>query len=142
MKNTLFLLCQDVVIDKETNQWNLMRHIENIKINLPKEKVEDKKRIALDGQFNLITFWRDASEGEELIIKYRLVNEDEDVLMESPEYKSKVKNDDPLYKHRVKMERIVVEKSGDYYFQLLKKEEGEYELKEEYKLNVEVNLHS
>jgi len=142
MKNILFLLCQDVVIDKETNQWNLIRHVENIKVNLPKEKVENNKKIAFNNQFNLVSFWKNVSEGEEINMKFRLVDEEGEILMESPEYKSKVKSDGPLYKYRIKLGRMILKRTGSYYFQLFRKQNGKYELEEDYEIKAEVNLQS
>lgn len=142
MKNILFLLCQDVVIDKETNQWNLIRHIENLKVNIPKEKAENKEKIVLNGQFNLVTFWKNASKGEEINMKFRLVNKEGEVLMESSEYKAEIKDDGPLYKYRIKLGKIILKRSGSYYFQLFRKQGGKYKIEEDYEIKAEINSQS
>lgn len=125
MKNTLFLLCEDVTIDNKTNQWSFFKHIERMSLVVPPNKTDSNRNIAVKGRFNLVSFW-EVGQSKEVETKYQFVNEEGDVLLDTPSYKMEAKEGNINLKQRLVLDQIVVRDTGRYYFKLFKKEADGY----------------
>ena len=137
MKNTLFLLCEDVTVDSKTNQWTFIKHIEKMNLVVPAEKRAEEQNLSVKGKFNLTSFWKGEG-GEEIELKYLLVDPAGDVLMDTPGYKLQIKDGVAIAKHRLVLGQIPIKSSGRYHFKLYKREKGSYE--EEAEIGVEVAI--
>ncbi len=136
MKNTLFILCEDVSVDKQTNQWTIFKHIEKINLVIPRE--EEKKNVSVKGKFNLVSFFREEKGVKEAQVKYQMVNEEDSVLIDSPSYDLELKDDSPVFKQRVMLNKLNFKDSGRYYFKVLKKDGEEY--KEQSRIGIDVSI--
>lgn len=135
MRNTLFLLCEDVTVDSKTNQWILFKHIEKVNLSVPAKERKEGQIISVKGKFNLVSFW-DVKENEKTEIKYLFVDETGDTLVDTPGYKLEGKENFSTLKHRLILDRIPVKDSGRYYFKIFKREEGSYQ--EEVQMGIDI----
>ena len=137
MINTLFILCEDASIDSKTNQWSFFKHIEKINLSIPKDQRKEGQGISVKGKFNLVSFF-EADGQEEAEIKYLFVDENGDVLMETPGYKIASQEGKFSPKHRLILNQIPIKESGRYFFKLYKKENDGY--KEVSEIGIDVSL--
>ncbi len=135
MRNTLFVLCEDVTVDSKTNQWILFKHIEKINLSVPAKERKEGQIISVKGKFNLVSFW-DVKEKEETEIKYLFVDESGDTLVDTPGYKLEGKENPSTLKHRLILDRVPVKDSGRYYFKIFKREGGSYQ--EEAQMGIDI----
>ncbi len=136
MKNTLFILCEDVSVDKQTNQWTIFKHIEKINLVIPRE--EEKKNVSVRGKFNIVSFFREENGVKEAQVKYQMVDDQDSVLIDSPSYDLELKDDSPVFKQRVMLNKLNFKDSGRYYFKVLKKDGEEY--KEQNRIGIDVSI--
>ncbi len=138
MRNTLFLLCEDITVDSKTNQWSFFKHIERMSLTVPRDKFEEGKSISVKGRFNLVSFW-EVGQSKELETKYQFVNEDGEILLDTPSYKMEAKEGNLNLKQRLILDQVVVKDSGTYYFKLFKKDQGGYAVQAVISINVVVS---
>ncbi len=138
MKNTLFLVCENSSIDKETGQWSFFKSIEKINLNISSEKLREDQKISLQGKFNLISFWSKEKGESDLEIKYQLLDNTGEVLINTPSYKISTKEDIPVLKHRLIINYFIAKESGRYFFKVFQKKNNEY--REESKLAIDVRI--
>ena len=135
MKNTLFIFCEDISVDGQTNQWTFFKHVEKINLVLPPEKRKEGQSLSIKGKFNIASFW-EGEEGEEIELKYLLVDPEGDVLVDTPGYKLQAKDGVKTPKHRMILNHIPVKESGRYFLKLYKKQKEGYE--EEAEIGVDI----
>ncbi len=138
MKNTLFVACEDVSVDNQTNQWTIFKHIERINLVLSPEQRKENKKISLKGKFNLVSFWSKTKDEQEIEIKHKFINENGEVFIDIPDHKLQAKGEGTLLKHRLILNQVVIGDSGRYFFVLLQKEGDRY--KEISKINIDISI--
>jgi len=143
MQHIWSVLCQNSIIDKDTNLFSLNNCIEELSIDIDRSKMPEpqKDKIVIPIEFNIVNFWidDDTTKERKFFVEIDLIDPDNKTLnTTSAEYimKKGVKR----FRNRIKAQGLSITKDGRYWFKIKMKEKKKDKFKEVGELPLDINI--
>lgn len=133
MKHIWSILCQNSIIDSETNTISLYNSLEEIKINIDKSKMPADEQIKLPIEYDVVSFWIDEDDDinkeRKFYTEVELLDPNKKIISStSTEYimKKGIKR----VRGRIKNKGLKITIEGRYWFKVKMKEKKSDKFKE------------
>jgi|AntAceMinimDraft_18_1070375.scaffolds.fasta_scaffold89650_2 hypothetical protein len=140
MKNVWSIICEKSSIDSQTNLLSLFNCIEEMKLEIDKNKMPKTDKLVIPVNFQLISLWTIENHAKEnmLEIKVEFIDPKGRILNEFPNTLKSKKGDKRL-RSITNIQGMQITEGGRYYYRISQKKGNQFEIASETPLDVNLS---